>query len=595
HYHVAGTHDNTLDSSRPRIAKLFGAPYDSFDYGGVHFIGLDTASPQDPRPCIGREELLWLEKDLACIAPATPLILFYHHPPTNEYASPYDRYRLYDLLRGRNAVVQLVGHGHSFRHIQEEGFDFTMGGATFGDNAGFAIVDLRDGMLRVAYRRAGQSVATEPVLEKSLAEVIRYPKIALTSPAPSSVHTGSVYFEGIAEGDFTAAEVRFDEEISFPLVVQEGHFSGDVPLTAEQAGAHYYRVILRTMDGTPVWRAGDLFADTHPQVKIRWRTMLGGSSKSTPVIWGDQLLVGANDGCLYSLDLADGHVRWTAETNGDILGAALPFGNRAFVGSADGWLYEVNAEGHLTRAFNAGAPIYSPPLTIAEHLIVATAAGTVHGIERDTFIELWRSEAPEYTIEDTLFLAGDLLCFGAWDTYVYALDSNSGELRWRSPASGTLEGGAKQYYSPADCGPVVCGDRLYIADRKYHLSVMDVKTGQLLTSREGVAGTGLSEDGNAVYLRTIRSGLVKLDANGTELWTANVPLGSIAAAPVERDGVVYSVSNLGTVSAVAADSGLLLWELDVLPGFYCMSEPAVHKGTVYISGMDGSVTAIAPR
>ncbi|MGQ9733259.1 MAG: metallophosphoesterase family protein, partial [Candidatus Zipacnadales bacterium] len=33
HYHVAGNHDNTWDSCRPRIAKLFGAPYDSFDYG----------------------------------------------------------------------------------------------------------------------------------------------------------------------------------------------------------------------------------------------------------------------------------------------------------------------------------------------------------------------------------------------------------------------------------------------------------------------------------------------------------------------------------------------------------------------------------
>ena len=59
HYTVAGNHDNTWDTLRPRIAARHGAPYYSFDHGGVHFVGLDSASPQDPRPCFGREELLW--------------------------------------------------------------------------------------------------------------------------------------------------------------------------------------------------------------------------------------------------------------------------------------------------------------------------------------------------------------------------------------------------------------------------------------------------------------------------------------------------------------------------------------------------------
>jgi outer membrane protein assembly factor BamB len=219
----------------------------------------------------------------------------------------------------------------------------------------------------------------------------------------------------------------------------------------------------------------------------------------------------------------------------------------------------------------------------------------VHAVARDTFTEAWRSEAPEYCVEDTLFVSGDLVCFGAWDTYIYALDANTGQLRWRCAASGTLEGGAKRYYSPADCGPVVCGDRLYIADRKYHLSVVDTASGDLVASRQGISGTGLSEDGEAVYLRGTKGGLTKLDQAGSEVWTADVPLGSIAAAPTERDGIVYSVSTLGTVSAVRAASGQVLWTLDVLPGFYAMADPAVREGVVYVAGMDGSVTALAPR
>ncbi|MBM3500510.1 MAG: hypothetical protein FJX74_17770, partial [Armatimonadetes bacterium] len=187
------------------------------------------------------------------------------------------------------------------------------------------------------------------------------------------------------------------------------------------------------------------------------------------------------------------------------------------------------------------------------------------------------------------------LCFGAWDTFVYALDVNSGEVRWRSPASGTLEGGAKQYYSPADCGPVVCGERLYIADRKYHLSVMDVRNGALVSSRQKVSGVGLAEDGQSVYLRTTEEGLVKLDNTGAEVWKADVPLGSIAAAPIERGGVVYSLSSLGTLSAVDAASGQVRFAFPAVPGLYAMADPAVADGVVYVAGMDGSVTAVAGR
>jgi outer membrane protein assembly factor BamB len=270
-------------------------------------------------------------------------------------------------------------------------------------------------------------------------------------------------------------------------------------------------------------------------------------------------------------------------------------GERAYVGSGDGKLYEVTRSGKVTRTFDAGAPIFSSPGATETAIIVATTAGTVHAVSPETLTELWRCEAPEYAIEDTLFVGGDAIYFGAWDTYVYALDAQTGAVLWRSPAAGTLEGGAKQYYSPADCGPVVCGDRLYAADRKYYLSVMDAKTGALLSSRQEVSGVGLSEDGQSVYLRTTKTGLVKLDAEGNEVWTADVPLGYIAAAPVERDGIVYSLSTLGTLSAVEAATGKVLWTIKTLPGFYAMADPAIEGGVAYVAGMDGSVTAVAPR
>jgi outer membrane protein assembly factor BamB len=39
----------------------------------------------------------------------------------------------------------------------------------------------------------------------------------------------------------------------------------------------------------------------------------------------------------------------------------------------------------------------------------------------------------------------------------------------------------------------------------------------------------------------------------------------------------------------------VLWTIKTLPGFYGMADPTIRDGVVYVAGMDGSATAIAPR
>jgi len=597
-HHVPGNHDNTWDCARPRLTALYGAPYHAFTYGGVHFIGLDSASPQDPRPNFGREELLWLDKDLERVKVGTPIILFFHHPPGDEFASAYDWYRLHDVLHSHNAnvVAVLVGHGHGVRHFQDGGFDYAMGGSTFGENAGFAIADIRDGRLRIAYRKSCQAGATLPVLDKSLAPgPADHQWITLEEPKPHAVTGATVAFRGTIEGQCTEAAVLLDDKRSYPLRPRGDSFEGTVELTPEQAGGHFYRVVVARADGSRIARSGDFVADIHPRVKVVWRTMLGGSTKSTPAKLGKRLLVGADDSHLHILEARTGSWRGAVEAGGDVLGSPVVAGGRVHFGSSDGKLREVTGEGTVTRTYDAGAPIFAPPVVTPDAILIADATGAIQAVSRRDFHELWRCAAASYTIEAAPFLAGDLLCFGAWDTFVHAVDIRTGKSRWQCAASGTRQGAAAQYYSPADCGPVMCGNRLYIADRKYHLSVVDLATGELVSSRTGVSGTGVSEDGAAVYLRGTENELTKLDRDGKTLWTAKVSLGYVATAPVERNGVVYSVSSVGTVSAVKAATGEVLWTLRVLPGFYALASPGVYEGTVYIAGMDGSVTALRGR
>ena len=57
--------------------------------------------------------------------------------------------------------------------------------------------------------------------------------------------------------------------------------------------------------------------------------------------------------------------------------------------------------------------------------------------------------------------------------------------------------------------------------------------------------------------------VARIDSSGKELWSVRAQVGAIPTAPTEKNGVVYVCSGKGIVSAIAADSGKLLWQKDL--------------------------------
>jgi Calcineurin-like phosphoesterase/N terminal of Calcineurin-like phosphoesterase len=62
--------------------KYLGPDYYSFNYGGVHFVGLNTADIEDQwyYGHVDSLQLAWLERDLALVPEATPVVTFDHIP-----------------------------------------------------------------------------------------------------------------------------------------------------------------------------------------------------------------------------------------------------------------------------------------------------------------------------------------------------------------------------------------------------------------------------------------------------------------------------------------------------------------------------------
>jgi len=165
--------------------------------------------------------------------------------------------------------------------------------------------------------------------------------------------------------------------------------------------------------------------------------------QSSAAIVGDNVLIGARDGFLYSLSLATGRERWRA--NHDVSWAnGSPAIDRGLV-------FETTSDGAFVQAVDLASGVerwradrvglsWSSPLVAGEFVYVTTATGWVHALDRTTGARKWAYRA-DGAIWSSPVLARGLLLFGSDDGGVYALRGGDRDLQrvvWWDSATTTL-------------------------------------------------------------------------------------------------------------------------------------------------------------
>lgn len=100
--------------ARGMYRSYLGPDYYSFDFGGVHFVGLNTADHDDLRYFghVDSLQLAWLERDLATLPSGTPVVTFNHIP----LASAVHGLDGYDEESVAPSLVKVRGRTR-YRHI----------------------------------------------------------------------------------------------------------------------------------------------------------------------------------------------------------------------------------------------------------------------------------------------------------------------------------------------------------------------------------------------------------------------------------------------------------------------------------------------
>lgn len=133
-YYVPGEHDVFVDEGKQYLERYGkgtqGKGWHSYDYKGVHFIGLNNVmgagtgagggvvagGGNEGLGLLGQEQLDWLKKDVSGLSSSTPIVVFAHVPLWTVYPQwgwgTEDSEQALALLKNFGSVTVLNGHIH---------------------------------------------------------------------------------------------------------------------------------------------------------------------------------------------------------------------------------------------------------------------------------------------------------------------------------------------------------------------------------------------------------------------------------------------------------------------------------------------------
>jgi len=121
-FYVPGEHDVLNDNGKKYLERYgkgtIGDGWYSFDYNGVHFIGLVNVvnTAEGGLGVLGAAQLEWLEKDLKGLSNSTPIVVFAHIPLWTIYPAwgwgTRDSEQALSYLKRFGSVSVLNGHIH---------------------------------------------------------------------------------------------------------------------------------------------------------------------------------------------------------------------------------------------------------------------------------------------------------------------------------------------------------------------------------------------------------------------------------------------------------------------------------------------------
>jgi len=162
---------------------------------------------------------------------------------------------------------------------------------------------------------------------------------------------------------------------------------------------------------------------------------IGAGIGSSPKSFGKNLIIGANDSFLYSINPKNGEIVWKFKTNGIVYSTPVVDDGIAYFGSGDGFLYAIDKKGSMKWRFNSSGRIMSSPVLGKDIIAFGNDEGTFFVLDKHGNI-LWKHQTGA-AIRTTSSLVNDRIIFGSHDSFLYCFDYE-GKQQWKFQTGGPM-------------------------------------------------------------------------------------------------------------------------------------------------------------
>lgn len=592
--------------------NAFGKLYQSFDYGGTHFVLLDTTVALQPYGHIDRAQLKWLAKDLERVRPETPILLFLHHefgqepPGVRPIANEFE---LWPLLRGKNVIAIFTAEGRREALFRKNGATIItarqLGRGTFHR---VTVTPLLVTVERVQRNGEVTPVVTIPVSPRARPSVLRAGFDDGNTPYLVRRHPIALLNPRAVNDtpEQETAEIRINDGAFSPMV-RDARDIWRAPFRTEQIPVGVHSATIRLTTSNQAVHEAEIIFEVERDAREptrRWAADLDGPIQSDPLLVGDTLYVSCLDHRVYALNTINGRKRWTFTARGPFLASPVLGGNTLYIGSTDGTLYALDASnGRVRWRYDTGKPIYATA-AVARGVVCLGGNQRIHGIDATTGRQRWVQPAGRF-FQSRAATDGTTFYVGGWDGTLYALEAESGALRWARMLGQTQEEESVVVGAPAVASPTVAAGRVFISTTDGRLIALRAEDGQTLWTARApkgsdtfgtssgmvigptlfVAGTGDADGHGDVYALDTASGKI--------LWQVRTGQNIVGSSPrLAPDGRSFAIMGMrGKVSVLDTLSGARLWGYELGPG-NIFSTPEYDGRAVYTVTMANDVQVI---
>lgn len=615
-YTSTGNHDvrwwnsNGKNDWKNRIGQL----YYSFNYGGVHFVVMDSTVSLELDEKYGKAQLEWLVSDLSTISTDIPVIIFAHHP-FKIADNVTGKAELLDTVKNYNVVAYIAGHQHYYGNTVENGVLWEY--ITYiKDNTlqEFSSVKVTPNKLYIYQRKASDHSSTLWLT----APMKNTRKASMTITNATAQTNGnvdvSVTIDKAPDGVSTV-KARIDNYGPWTSLTQTAPntWAGTINIAgyspAIPYGKHFVGIDM-TDTISREWKSYKEYEWSGGNVATKWVFQTGDLIQSSPTYFNGVVYAGSEDKKVYAINDADGTLKWSYTTGDQIISKPAIYQgatkNLVIVGSHDNKLYALNADtGSLEWSYLTGGSVISDPLVDNGTVYFGAGDKYIYAVDANTGAFKWKYLTDGLMRQRPVVVNGTLYAY-VRDTYIwYALNTADGSLYWRGNAatdeSMFVCGDVRPIYTPAY-------NKLWAIDaQNTKAAVLDPATGSMTWSSTTVdiSSRGMATDGAKVYYASGNGRqLYAFNASdNSQAWYKDLRAGAsdsdqqefqVDSALIYDSGILYHVAERGRITGIDPATGNIKFVYDAVgyPERALWSTPEVNNKTIYVSGLDGKLYAV---